>query len=1286
MGASERLALTAAQYGIWIGQQLDPDSPAYWTAEAVELSGELNVAAFEAALRQAIDECDALHQRYSTDGQHAWQSTAARGHWPLARHHLDDAAAQSWMLADLQRRPDLEHGPLFASALLHTAPQRTLWYLRVHHVALDGFGYALLAQRVAALYSAIVAGAAPPPCRCAALAPVVAEDAAYQASAACAADRAFWSGRMRDALPPVLLAPPAAVAHGVRRRRGVIPIQGLESVIAGDWAAKMIAAFGAWLQHETGAPELTLGLPVMGRLGSVALGVPCMAMNIVPLRIAIEPHAALCALATAVATEMRSVRPHQRFRYEHMKQGQRRLFGAVINLMPFDRPPSFGPLAAKSIPVSAGPVEDLSVSIAPGPDGIRCDLEANPDAYDDATLERLHASLLAAMPALLRAPASTPAEVLGVRRGGPASLLSGTALAHVPEAVLAALLRHAHAGPGRIALEHDGETIDYAALLARVRQLAARLRAHGVKQDSRVALLLPREPRTIVALLAVLWAGGAYIPLDPDGPPLRVAAVLADAAPALVLTLRAHAALAGANALCLDDCAELEVAPMDEPAMVAPDALAYVIYTSGSTGRPNGVMIERPALAAFVASASARYRVHADDRVLQFAPLHFDASVEEIFLPLCAGATLVLRNDAMIESLPLFMDACAERRISILDLPTAFWHELAYCVAERQASLPPCVRLVIIGGEAAMAQRVAQWRAEVPHALLLNTYGPTEATVICTTALLAGTGALEPGTGPLPIGQPLAGVDIAVVDAELRPVALGREGELCLMGPTLARGYLGRPELSAQRFITLDALAGAPRAYRTGDRVVLGEDRQLRYLGRLDHELKISGQRIDPLEIEAALLEYPGMRDAAVVAVGARLAAFIVADALPAALRSFLGERLAPAAVPASFTVCASVPRNRNGKIDRAALRELAATQQTQADMPATALEQAVMKVWREVLDIAALAPADDFFALGGSSLQAIQVANRLAMALGRDVSVSALFRHPTVAALAHSLGTLAGHAPPSAARGAEYAPLLEIQPGQGPALFCIHPAEGLAWCYLGLARHLPQVPIYGLQARGLAGEAPSDSDAMVDDYLSLIQRVQPNGPYRLIGWSSGGGVAHALAVRLRAAGETVALLAMMDAYPSDIWQGKAAPQERDALLALLDVIGASALDENGAPLERDALLARFRQPGSTLAAASDEQIARMTGAALHTMNIYRGLRHQHYDGDLLFFHASERGPDAPDWQGWTPYVGGRIEKVDIASTHNTMSRPAPLAHIGRILAQRLAPHLAPYSPDGSTP
>ncbi len=1287
-------ALTAAQYGIWLGQQIDPASPAYWTAEAVELSGELDEAAFEAALRQAIGECDALHYVYASDGRQVWQTCLPR-QWTMARHDVPPHALDAWMQADLLASADLAAGPLFATALLRMAPQRALWYLRVHHIALDGFGYALLMERVASLYSALSAGSVAPAPRAAALAPVLAEDAAYLASPDYARDQAFWCARMQHAPAPPLLAPARAVAHGVRRQRGALPAGTFEAwqqaaqAAGADWGAWLIAAIGAWIGQQTGAAHVSLGLPVMGRLGSAALGVPCMKMNIVPVLLRVDSQAPLAALARAAARELRAVRPHQRYRYEQLKQalgmrgGARRLFGAVVNLMPFDRPLRFGALDTRAIPVAAGPVEDLSITVAPNAHGVRLDFDANPDAYDAATLAQLHASLVAALTALLAAPHQALTQALGT----PAqALLPAAPLPAPPEGVLAALVRHARATPQRTAIEQDGAQLTYAQLLDQVQALAAHLRAHGATEGARVVLLLPRAPGTIVALLAVLWAGAGYVPLDPDGPPLRIQTVLQDAAPTLVVTLRAHAGLApGLPVMFLDDAAAaaaVGVAPLSEPVPMPADALAYVIYTSGSTGRPNGVMIGRDALAHFVAGAASRYAIVADDRVLQFAPLHFDASVEEIYLALCSGATLVLRNDAMLESLPAFAEALAERRISVLDLPTAFWHELAYCFSEGQAALPDSVRLVIIGGEAALAERVARWRSSVaPSVVLLNTYGPTEATVICTSAVLAGPDALTWQGDAVPIGGPLGGVGIAVVDECLRPVGLGREGELCLTGGALARGYLGQEALTAERFIRLDALPGAPRAYRTGDRVVLGQDGRLRYLGRLDGEIKLSGQRIDPLEIEAALLQHGQVREAAVVVAkdSKRLSAFIVASGpAPAtpALRSFLGERLAPAAIPACFITLAALPRNHNGKIDRAALRQHAAQVAPAPQQAASALELTVMAVWREVLGVDSVSLDDDFFALGGMSLQAIQVANRLGIALQREVAVSALFTHPTVAALALALERLSGHAPPAdaaGAAGAEYAPLLTIQRGSGPALFCIHPAEGLSWCYMGLARQLPQVPIYGLQARGISGAAPGHIDELVNDYLALIRAAQPHGPYRLLGWSSGGGVAHALAVQLKAAGEQVTLVAMMDAYPSDIWEGKPEAEERDALVALLDVIGASPLAADGTALERDALLARFRQPGSTLAGASDAHIARMTGTALHSMRLYRGLRHRRYDGDVLFFHASQRSADAPDWQGWAPYVGGRLERIDIDSSHSTMSRPAPLAHIGRVLAQRLA-------------
>ena len=1319
MGASEaidaRLPLSPAQLGIWLGQQLDPLSPAYWTAEAVELQGALDLAAFGEALTQAISDCEALHMRCVAEGDEVWQIRTP-AHWALRHVLLDSGGADSpevaweaawrWLQDDLQTVPDLEQGPLFATALLRLGPTRHLWVLRAHHVALDGYGYALLLRRVAALYSIWVGGAASPeadPPR-ARLAAVLQETQLYQQTAA-GADRAFWLERLRDAAPPVTLAAAAPLARGVRRLRGELPPAQLAQWQAAaracgvDWAAWLLAAIAAWLARNTQASEVILGLPVMIRLGSQALSVPCMAMNIVALRLQIDHQQGMAALAARVAGELRAMRSHQRYRYECLRQdlaAQREgaartqaLFGPVVNLMPFERPVAFGPLRARQLPVSAGPVEDLSISIVPHESGVRVDCEANPMAYDATLLSSLRTGLVEALDVLSSAAQDAPLHTL--LAGPPLSIVDGTPLPP-QEDVLVALRAHAARMPDAAAIEQCGQRLGYGELLIQVQQLAAELARRGVGPESRVAVLLPRAPQTVVALLAILWAGGAYVPLDPDSPAARIAMVLEDATPALLLTHQAYAQTinAGMPVLFLDTWHPAPDVPdvpgLPEPQVLAADALAYMIYTSGTTGRPNGVMIPREALAHFVAGARERYAMRAADRVLQFAPLHFDASVEEIFVSLSSGACLVLRTEAMLESVPAFLAACEAQRISVLDLPTAFWHELAYSLGP-QTMLPASLRLTIIGGEAALAERVLRWRAQAPAAsVLLNTYGPTETTVICTTAELAGPAALHWEGESVPIGAPLPGLRAVVVDAALQPVRRGESGELCLIGGALARGYYGREAVTAARFVRLESLPGAPRAYRTGDRVRLREDGALVYLGRLDEEFKISGYRIDPSEIETALLACAGVREAAVLgqvlAGGSkRLVAFIVMEdgggLRPPDLQAQLARTLPAPAVPGCYLGLSCLPRNANNKIDRAALRVLAeqdaaASVRLMEDTAGTgnALEQCVMAVWREVLGLSEITLESDFFALGGKSLQAIQVANRLGIALQREVPVSSLFRHPSVAALAAALDFPVGHEPP--ARQDPFAPLLCLQPGEGPALFCVHPAEGLSWCYMGLAAHLRRMPIYGLQASSLSGPQAPDIAQALTAYLACVRSVQPHGPYHFLGWSSGGGIAHALAARLQAAGEQVSLLAMMDAYPSDIWAGKPPPSERDALVTLLDVIGDAAVAPDGRPLEVDEMRARLARPGSSLAVAGEGRLAHLAQMSIESMLLYRQLRHPVFVGEVLFFLAAQRAPGAPDWRLWQAYVQGAINKVDVASTHNGMSRPLPLAHIGRVLAARL--------------
>ncbi|WP_261994227.1 condensation domain-containing protein [Streptomyces sp. t39] len=457
--------------------------------------------------------------------------------------------------------------------------------------------------------------------------------------------------------------------------------------------------------------------------------------------------------------------------------------------------------------------------------------------------------------------------------------------------VLDLIDRQVRERPGATALVHGGTSLTYEALAAAVRERAAALAAEGAGPGRLVALHRPRGVDAIVGLLAVLTTGAAYLPLDVRAPDARNEAILRDAC--------------GDTAPAPADVARRGEVVLDGPG--AGEGAAYVIYTSGSTGTPNGVVVAHDSLAHFIAGATPAYGIGPDDLVLQFSPLHFDASIQEIFATLGAGGTLVLRTDDMLDVGEL-LDGCARHGVTLLDLPAAYWHELVYVLATGSARLPDSLRTVIIYGEAALPERIAQWRGLVGDTVrLLNAYGPTETTVVATVADLTRH---EPG--PVPIGRPLPGVRAAVV-----------AGELWLLGGGLTRGYLHRPELNARRFTELDG----ERAYRTGDLVTIGEDRQILYHGRLDDEVKIGGQRIDPAAVDSVLAGHPAVREAAVVAQQdadgvKRLVAFTVTEGgtAPDELRDWVRDRMPAAAVP-SVALVVALPRTTSGKINRKVLR-----------------------------------------------------------------------------------------------------------------------------------------------------------------------------------------------------------------------------------------------------------------------------------------------------------------------------------------------------------------------------
>ncbi|MFI7044777.1 amino acid adenylation domain-containing protein [Streptosporangium sandarakinum] len=610
---------------------------------------------------------------------------------------------------------------------------------------------------------------------------------------------------------------------------------------------------------------------------------------------------------------------------------------------------------------------------------------------------------------------------------GPA-LPGGDGPRTVPEMVAEAARR----APGAVAVVCGGERVTYGELLARADALAAALRDGGVRPGDVVGVRLPRSPEAIAALLAVWRAGAAYLPFDPDVPDERLAFALADASATHLVTRRAAPAgliavdpspappgliavdpssadpgAAGPTGRGTADGAGTRPegagreAPGGLPAGVAPGDAAYVITTSGSTGVPKGVLVEHGALAARVRWMRADYGLTPADRVVQFASLSFDAHVEEVFPALAAGATLLLLPDGAA-TLPDVLASPEGGRVTVLDLPTAYWHSLTEDLAE--ISWPPALRLVILGGEQVAATAVARWRDRFGDAVrLVNTYGPTEATVIATACDLGADAA----AGRPPIGRPIGATTAYVLGDGGEPLPAGVAGELAVGGAGVARGYLGRPALTAAAFVPDPGGRPGARRYRTGDRVRRRLDGRLEFLGRLDGQLKVRGFRIEPGEVESRLLSCPGVGQAFVTARGGELVAYVTGAADPADLRARLERVLPRQFVPTAWVRLDALPLTPGGKVDRAALPAPQAVPDAGRVLPRTDGERLVASIWEELLGTGPVGAFDDFFALGGHSLLATRVAARIRRATGVEVPIKTIFAGSTVAALAEEVERL---------------------------------------------------------------------------------------------------------------------------------------------------------------------------------------------------------------------------------------------------------------------------------------
>ncbi|MDQ2869940.1 MAG: non-ribosomal peptide synthetase [Acidobacteriota bacterium] len=575
--------------------------------------------------------------------------------------------------------------------------------------------------------------------------------------------------------------------------------------------------------------------------------------------------------------------------------------------------------------------------------------------------------------------------------------------------------------PDAVAVELQEGRLTYGELNRRANQLARHLRGRGVGPEALVGVRVERSMEGVVALFAVLKAGGAYLPLDPTYPRERLRFMLEDSGAHSLLTDRPAGetglSLTG-RTIVLEDSRDASARESEDdlPNGVEPQHLAYVIYTSGSTGKPKGVEIEHGSFANHVRCAVRAFGIRGSDRFLQFASWSFDTSVQEIFSGLCGGATLVLRSDEMIETGASFLAECGRKRLTVLDLPTSYWHEIVAVGVAGGLSLPESLRLVVIGGEKARPERFDQWRRMAGDRIrLINAYGPTEATV-AATFWEAGADAGESSTRTVPIGRPLENVQTYVLDGKLRAVPIGVVGDLHVGGAGVARGYRNRPDLTAEKFIR-DPFGGAGRRlYRTGDRARVMPNGDLEYVGRVDGQIKIRGFRIEVGEVEVALRGIPAVREAVVraredVPGEARLVAYVMPEpeSSPSVgeLRRRLKELLPEHMVPSSFVLLAEMPKTASGKIDAAALPppdEKRPNLDETYVPPRTPVERALVEIWTNVLRIDRIGIHDNFFDLGGDSLRSTQVAARAYDAFRIDLPVRDFFLSPTIASLAVAL------------------------------------------------------------------------------------------------------------------------------------------------------------------------------------------------------------------------------------------------------------------------------------------
>ena len=1169
--SSERVPetnLTQTQLLMWTGQKFRPNVPLYNLTYAFTIHDQLDPHAFREAFALLLSKSDALqtiivekdavpHQKTNLDLKFDMPII------DLSQHEEPDQAIQSWIEAHYQNPFDFSER-LFNTALIKKSEDQWVWYLNLHHIIADFTSIELIFRRMEEYYASILQDEftnSPD-------LPSFHDYARWEQTLQSTADyhkiEEYWERKLSPGLEPLSFyghrsRKRSALVHRKSLSLGSERTKKLQQLAESRYFTKtkhasllnvFAALIFAFVHRITGNRDLSIALPFHNRNNEKYRGTIGLLMEMLTFRVSVDPEDTFSSLIQKVTQEALETLKHRNYTVGNTLSKQ--AYEVYLNYMT-PHLSTFHDADVNVASIFRGYDEDsLAIQIQDyeGTGSLTVDF----DFHDEVFLEADRARSVEHFEKLLNAFIADPdqllvqVDILSADEKQQVLVTPNQTNVEFPnEATIIELFEgQVKKTPDNLAVFQAGNSFTYADLNTKANQVAHRLRALAVTPDDIVGLFIDRSFEMLIGILGILKAGAAYLPIDPSYPLERIAFIIKDSGANIVLTQESLESNLPSEALTvfyLDDWKNFSSESKRNPSkIVGPENLAYVIYTSGSTGIPKGVMIEHRSLVNFTHWAKEEWSLDENDRVLQFTSLSWDAHIEEIFPTLTSGAMIVLRTLEMIETFSQFLDLSSDWGITVMDLPTSYWHELTLAIKTNQLSPPTKLRLMLIGGEMANRSRVQDWKTLIgPKIRLLNCYGLSETTSIATQFDFANEDNFQ--SREVPIGVPIQNAEVFVLDKYMNPVPKGLTGDVWIGGAGLARGYLNRPKLDNSQFVPNPFHdSQSVRIFNTGDLARHLSDGNLELIGRSDRQVKILGYRIELGEIEAELLNHPAVSDVAVLARDdimqttsshKRLVAYVLPNKkhpARAELQEFLHSKLPDFMVPRVYVPVDELPKTATGKIDREALpapQDQSLERASSFRAPSNDVERELVGIWEAVLGVEPIGVIDNFFDLGGHSLLAVRLFSVIEKEIGVTLPLMTLFDSPTIA---HQAKYLRGEISDEQSNW-----VVEIsRTGTKPPFFCISPSVIDIITYRDLSRNMgPDQPFYALYSNRLGSwqKGKEHLEDIANEFVIKIREISPNGPILLGGYSAGGHIALAIAQQLERTGDRVALLVLFDTF-----------------------------------------------------------------------------------------------------------------------------------------------------------